>query len=172
MSHSTVVAYKYTLPIANGALLANEAALDEINGAVQIAERSGDAFALALVNSTLGIAVMYGDQAGREHGLRVHARMREWSLQRRFSMTMIPVFDMYAAREKGRRGGYGDAVPVLRAAVGNLFSRAALLWCIPGTRLLVETLLERGASEDLAEADAAISRLVAAPTDDGLVRKM
>ena len=171
MSHSTVVAYKYTLPIANGALLANEAALDEINGAVQIAERSGDAFALALVNSTLGIAVMYGDQAGREHGLRVHARMREWSLQRRFSMTMIPVFDMYAAREKARRGGYADAVPVLRAAVGNLFSRAALLWCIPGTRLLVETLLERGASEDLAEADAAISRLVAAPTDDGLVAK-
>ena len=32
-------------------------------------------------------------------------------------------------------------------------------------------LLERGASEDLAEADAAISRLVAAPTDDGLVAK-
>ena len=34
---------------------------------------------------------------------------------------------------------------------------------------MVETLLERGAGGDIAEADAAIDRLAAAPTDDGLV---
>ena len=33
----------------------------------------------------------------------------------------------------------------------------------------METLLERGAAGDLAEAEAAITRLVAAPADDGLV---
>jgi hypothetical protein len=33
----------------------------------------------------------------------------------------------------------------------------------------VETLLERGADGDVAEAEAAIERLAAAPTDEGLV---
>jgi hypothetical protein len=38
----------------------------------------------------------------------------------------------------------------------------------PGT-VLVETLLERGARDDVEEAEAAIERLAAAPTDEGLV---
>jgi hypothetical protein len=36
---------------------------------------------------------------------------------------------------------------------------------------LVETLLERGADGDVAEAEAAIARLAAAPDDDGLVAR-
>jgi hypothetical protein len=35
--------------------------------------------------------------------------------------------------------------------------------------VLVETLLDRGADDDVAEAEAAIERLAAAPADDGLV---
>jgi hypothetical protein len=35
--------------------------------------------------------------------------------------------------------------------------------------VLVETLLERGADDDVAEAEAAIDRLADAPADDGLV---
>jgi hypothetical protein len=44
-----------------------------------------------------------------------------------------------------------------------------LLWGIPATGVLVETLLDRSADGDVAEADAAIERLAAAPADDGLV---
>ncbi len=33
----------------------------------------------------------------------------------------------------------------------------------------METLLDRGADDDVAEAEAAIERLAAAPADDGLV---
>ena len=35
--------------------------------------------------------------------------------------------------------------------------------------MLVETLLDRGAESDVAEAEAAISRLADAPADDGLI---
>ena len=35
----------------------------------------------------------------------------------------------------------------------------------------METLLERGAGGDVAEAEAAIDRLAAAPADDGLVTR-
>jgi hypothetical protein len=43
-----------------------------------------------------------------------------------------------------------------------------LAWGIPATGALVETLLDRGADGDVAEADAAIERLATAATDDGL----
>ena len=43
------------------------------------------------------------------------------------------------------------------------------MWGIPATGVLVDTLLDRGAEGDVAEAEAAIERLAAAPADEGLV---
>jgi adenylate cyclase len=40
---------------------------------------------------------------------------------------------------------------------------------VPGTTVLVEALLRRGADGDVQEAQAAIDRLAAVPTDPGLV---
>ena len=57
----------------------------------------------------------------------------------------------------------------MRSAVDHVLRRGQLLqWGIPATGVLVETLLDRGADDDVAEAEAAIDRLAAAPTDDGL----
>jgi hypothetical protein len=58
----------------------------------------------------------------------------------------------------------------MRAAVDHLFREGQLLgWGIPATGVLVQTLLDRGADGDVAEAEAATKRLAAAPADDGLV---
>jgi hypothetical protein len=55
----------------------------------------------------------------------------------------------------------------MRAAVDNLLrDRRLLLWGGPATAVLVETLLDRCADGDVAEAEAAIERLAAAPADD------
>ena len=55
------------------------------------------------------------------------------------------------------------------AAVDELVREGQLLsWGIPATGVLVETLLDRGAEGDVAEAEAAIERLAAAPADEGL----
>ena len=57
----------------------------------------------------------------------------------------------------------------MRATVDHLFREGQLLlWGVPATGVLVETLLDRGADGDVAEAEAAIERLAAAPTDDGV----
>ena len=42
-------------------------------------------------------------------------------------------------------------------------------YAIPATGVLVETLLASGAEADVAEAEATIERLAAAPADEGLV---
>jgi hypothetical protein len=58
------------------------------------------------------------------------------------------------------------------AAVDHLFREGPLLlWGVSATGVLVETLLERGADDDVAEAEAAIDRLADAPADDGLVAR-
>jgi hypothetical protein len=56
------------------------------------------------------------------------------------------------------------------AALDQLIREAQLLsWGIPATGVLVETLLDRGADGDAAEAEAAIEQLAAAPAEEGLV---
>ena len=60
----------------------------------------------------------------------------------------------------------------MRAAVDQLFREGQLLsWGIPATGVLVETLLDRGAEGDVAEAEAAIERLAAAPAEEGLAMR-
>jgi hypothetical protein len=50
-------------------------------------------------------------------------------------------------------------------------SRSPKGYGIPATGVLVETLLDRGAESDVAEAKAAIERLATAPADEGLAMR-
>ena len=60
---------------------------------------------------------------------------------------------VYLARERARRGDRDDAIPLMRAAIDDLVREGQLLtWGIPATGVLVETLLDRGADGDVAEA--------------------
>jgi hypothetical protein len=87
-------------------------------------------------------------------------------------MAELPIVNVYLAREMARRGDRDDAIPLMRAALDHLFREGQLLtWGIPATGVLVETLLDRGAESDVAEAEAAIERLATARTDDGLAMR-
>jgi hypothetical protein len=82
----------------------------------------------------------------------------------------VPIVDVYAARQRARRGDRDGAIPLIRAAADHLFREGLLqIGGIPTTGVLVETLLDRGDESDVAEAEAAIERLAAAPADEGLV---
>ena len=91
-------------------------------------------------------------------------------MRRGHNLCDLPIVEVYLARERARRGDRDDAIPLMRAATDHLFREGQLLvWGVPATGVLVETLLDRGAESDVAEAEAAIDRLAAAPADDGLV---
>ena len=93
-------------------------------------------------------------------------------LRRGHNLGELPIVNVYLARERARRGDRDDAIPLMRAAVDHLFREGQLLaWGIPATGVLVETLLDRGTDDDVAEAEAAIERLAAAPADEGLVMR-
>jgi hypothetical protein len=85
-------------------------------------------------------------------------------------MAELPIVNVYLAREMARRGDRDDAIPLMRAALDHLFREGQLLvWGTPATGVLVQTLLDRAADGDVAEAETAIERLAEAPTDEGLV---
>jgi zinc-ribbon domain len=81
--------------------------------------------------------------------------------------------DVYSAREKARQGDREGAIPLIRAGVDRLFGEEPLRGPgIPATGVLVETLLEAGTESDLAEAEATIERLAAAPTEESALREV
>jgi class 3 adenylate cyclase len=170
LAYGVIISYSHGLAISSGVLLADDAALRDIEEALEIAERASDDLALGLARFTLGVVLGHRDSpAERERGLEVLGQVRDMCLHGRFYLFLLAVVDMCTARERARSGDRDGAIPLLREVVDDLFHAGQLWSCIGATAFLVETLLERGAGDDLAEAEAAIERLAAAPADDGLV---
>jgi hypothetical protein len=169
MSQATVIGWVYYPGIVNGVLAADDRAVREIEDALRIAERSGDDFALAFTRLTLGVALVHRDIAVEcERGHELLAEVNDVFLHRGYILCELPIVNVYLARERARRGDRDDATSLMRAAVDDLVRAGELLASgIFATGVLVETLLDRCAENDVAEAEAAIDRLAAAPTDDG-----
>jgi hypothetical protein len=170
LSYATVVSYAY-LGIPFGVLTPNDSVVHEIEDALRIAERSADDLALAFARMTLGVALVHRQTAAeREPGEKLLAEVGEAFLRRRHNLCDLPIVNVYLAREIARRGDRDEAIPLMRAAADHLFRDGQLLaWGVPATGVLVETLLDRGTDNDIAEAQAAIDRLAAVPTDPGFV---
>jgi hypothetical protein len=171
MSYATVVAYVYFTGIPLGVLAADDRVMREIDGALRIAERSSDDYAVTVGRVTLGVAlVQRPTDAERDRGQTLLAEVGESFLRRGHNLCDLPGVSVYAARETARCGDRDEAIPLMRTTVDDLFREGhLLLWGVSATGVLVETLLDRGADGDVAEAEAAIERLAAAPADEGLV---
>ncbi|MGA9490522.1 MAG: cyclase, partial [Mycobacterium sp.] len=68
-----------------------------------------------------------------------------------------------------RTGDVDGAIELARAVVDYTFDAGDALSLGEATRVLAEALLHRGTNADLTEAQAAIDRLAAEPTDPGFV---
>ena len=170
-SYAGVVGYIYLLGIPFGVLGPDDHALHEIEDALRIAERSSDDVVVGFIRATLGIALMHRQQAPeRDRGKKLGAEVREVFLNQGRNLCDLPIVEVYLARETARGGDRDDAIALMRSTVDHLFRTGRLLlWGVPATGVLVETLLDRCADGDVAEAEAAIERLAQAPADDGLV---
>jgi class 3 adenylate cyclase len=171
LSYARAVTYVYVLAIPVGVLRPDDRAVREIENALGIAERSATGLAVAAARLTLGVALVHRPTAAeRDRGHKLLTEVSEVFLrQGGYNLAELPALDVYLARERARGGDRDDAISLMRAQTDPLFREGQLLtWGIPATGVLVETLLDRGAESDVAEAEAAIARLAAAPTDDGL----
>jgi adenylate cyclase len=82
---------------------------------------------------------------------------------------MVPVVDIHIAQQKARSGDLDGAIGLARAVVDDLFDSDESIWSALATTVLVEALLRRAGDGDLQDAQAAIDRLAAVPTDPGFM---
>jgi hypothetical protein len=161
-----VVARSYVLAIVYGVLRADDSALRASEEAVQIAQRASNDHALVLAVTGLGGVLLYRDAAAdRDRGLEIMVQARDtWRERAPF---LVPVTEGWVARERARRGDRDAAIAVMRQAVDELHRAGRPFFGVWSTGVLVETLLERGAEGDLAEAQEAIDWLANLAADDG-----
>jgi len=171
LSYATVVAYVYYPGIPFGVLAADDHAVREIEDAIRIAEQSGDDMALVFARAIMGLVLVHRHtDAERDRGQKLLADVGDVFVRRGHNLSELRLVNVYLARERARRGDRDEAIPLMFAAVDQLVREGELLsWGTPATGVLVETLLDRGAEGDMAEAEAAIERLASAPADEGLV---
>jgi hypothetical protein len=150
-------------------LQADDSAVRAIEEAVQTAEGSSDDDALGLAKLALGCALVYREAAAdRQRGLELLVQLRDMWLRERSLLYHVPLVDVYIAREMARHGDRDAAIPLMRNAVNELHQAGQLGYGVWGTGVLVETLLNRDADGDVAEAQEAIDRLANLPADEGL----
>ena len=171
LTYAGVVGYVYFAGVSSGVLSPDDSAVREIEDALRIAERSSDDVAVAFARMALGVALVHRPTAAeRDRGQTLLAEVGDEFLRRGYLLCDLPLVNVYLARERAWREDRDDAMPLMRSAVDHLFREGRLLtWGVAATGVLVETLLDRGADGDLAEAAAAIERLATAPADEGLV---
>ncbi len=171
MSYCTAVSWVYFCGIPAGVLEPDDSAMREIEDAARIAERSSDDLAVALAQGlTLGIALVHRPtDPERERGQNLLAEVRDEFLRGGYVQAELPIVNVYLARERTRQGDRDEAIPLMRTATDYIFRGGQfLLWSVSSTGVLVETLVDRGADGDLAEAEAAIERLAAARAEEGM----
>ncbi len=166
-----IVAWTYGNAMLYGVPRTDDSALRVFEEAVHSSAGASN-LAAGLAKYTLGVALLNRDAAAdRDRGLDLIVQVRDMVLHER-GLFMVPVVELLAARESARRGGRAAAVAVMRKAVDELHGEGQRFYGVWGTGVLVETLLERGAAGDLAEAQEAIDWLVNLPDDGSAVREI
>jgi len=160
-SLAVATAYKYVL-IGGGVLLADDAALTEINEAFQLAERSSEDLPLVLLRMTLGIALVHRDSAAdRARGVAMLDELRDTCIKEHYALNIVSGLELFIAREAASKD-IDRALQRARAAVEELFGSGNFVNCVAGTQTLVELLLARAGQDDLTKAEDAIERLAGA----------
>jgi hypothetical protein len=172
-AQAVVFAFTYGLAIPRGVLLADDKALREIEEALQIAERASDEVTLVLLRFALCVALIHRDGDDHQRGIDLLAELRETCINDSYATNLVPGIDGLMAREMALRGDLDRGAEQLRAVADGLFDGEYFWPLVQTTEFLVQTLLDRGAGDDLAEADAAIARLAALPNHiDPLYREL
>ena len=169
MCYHVPVVYKYRFAVHAGALLPDAAADRDTAEAMEMAEHSGDDFAVDGARVSRGLVLINQGGSQRAAGFALLAQFREANLRHGYAKNVVRTVDTEIAKEKARTGDIDGAIELARAVVDYTFDAGDALSLGEATRVLVESLLQRGTSADLKEAQAAIDRLAAEPTDPGFV---
>ena len=159
-----VITWTYGLGVRYGVLRADDSVLCAIEEARQTTQRASSDIAVIFTEYALGCVLLSRDaEADRRRGLQLVVEAREW--QRKRMPSLVPNTELLINYERAAHDDRDAAIPAIREAVNELRDDERPGYGVWGTGVLVETLLERGADADLAEAQEAINSLANLPAD-------
>jgi hypothetical protein len=165
----SLIGVAYAFGILTGALLADDDAVQETADAVQIAEEFGDDVALGMAHIAQGMVLSRRTPAAeRDLALELLRLARDAQVRQR-NLFAATGADIRIAELTAERGEVQGAIESARSIVDRLFENGEMFVRGAATAALVESLLRRGSNSDVLEAEAAIERLAAVPTDPGYV---
>ena len=168
-SYVFALMWKYVASIPYGALRPDATAMDETAEALRIAEHSGEDFVLGMGLLSRGLVLVSRDGPRREEGLELFTKARDAALTERFSQTALAIVEPEFAIEKARTGDLDGGIEMARAVVDGAHESGDMIWRGRAAEILVQLLVRRGSAGDQHEAQEAIDRLAAVPTDPGFV---
>jgi adenylate cyclase len=164
-----VLLYGYGLGISNAALLLDAGYLRETAEMLELAERCGDDFTLVIAQFLRGVALVRQGGAERAEGFDLLGQARDGIVQERCTKALMSVVEFEYAKEKVRTGDLAGGIELSRSVVDRLLDSGEIAFSAAAVTVLVESLLARGTDADLQEAQVAIDRLAAVPTEPGFI---
>jgi adenylate cyclase len=156
MTRAIVLFYICVIGIPYGTLQ-SDALLTETAEVLELAERSGAETTLSGARAARGLALAYREAPECDAGIALLGQVREETLRERFSRPMLPYVDIELARAKARSGELDGAIelarPYARLDQDEIGVFGLAVW------VLVESLLRRGGSAAINEAENAVTDL-------------
>ena len=152
---SGAMAWTYGFAIQYGVLRVDDSIVQAGEDAVRSARAASSDRALGLAAYSLAVALLNRESgADRRRGLELMMQVRAIWL-RKGALFLIPVTDVWVARERARSGDREAAIRAMRTAVDELRERFPF-YGVWAAGVLVETLTERATGDDIAEGEAVI----------------
>ncbi|MFZ0834521.1 MAG: AAA family ATPase, partial [Mycobacterium sp.] len=169
VSQSGTAYFTYGVAIPVGVWRPDATTLSETAEVLAFTERSGDDLGLNMARTAHGVAVLHADEPDFQRGIELLTQVRDEVLHDRYSYAALPIIDAEIARAEAASGQVDAGIQRARAVVDDLLSSDGWTNSALAVAALVEALVRRGADEDLAEAQVAVDRLAAVPTEPGFV---
>jgi hypothetical protein len=166
-TRAIVIFYICLIGIPYGTLQSDEALLTETAETLELAERSGGETMLSCARGARGLALAFRESPQCEEGLALLTQVREVTLRERFSLPVLSSIDIEFARVKMKSGELDRAIEIVRPYArlardeNGIFGLA--VW------VLVESLLRRGGSAAITEAENAVAELESFAAGSGYV---
>lgn len=161
--------YKYAAATQNGAVLPDAQDVAQAAETLEVAQRSANNTAVAYALLNRATTLIHTDSEERSAGFEFLAKAREIFVDEQLIVALRRMSDIEIARERARSGDLDGAIELATAVIVEQFDTGEMIFRGPATTVLVEALLSRGSTADIKDAERAIDRLAAVPTEPGFV---
>ncbi|OBH62808.1 hypothetical protein A5685_22790 [Mycobacterium colombiense] len=169
MTRILALVYKFAVAIGNDAIVPDAADISLTSESLEIALQSGDNTAVTFSHIIRATALLHSPEGDQAAGIEALIAARQMIVREELTTTLRRLTDLEFARARLKAGELDDAIALARQVLDQQFTSGEMIFRGPATAVLGEALLRRATKSDIDEAQKAVDRLAAVPTEPGFV---